>query len=46
MMKIEVLDEKPLNSCWLSCSMPCAFELFYESKLLDIENFSDPKCLG
>ena len=49
MMNIEVLDEKSLNSCWLNWSIPLVilirvFGLFYESKLLGIESFSDPKC--
>ena len=51
MMNIEVLDEQLLNSCWLSCSMPLVVlirvsRIFYESKVLVIEVFSYPKCLG
>ena len=46
-MNIEVLDEKSLYTCWLSCNMLLIFFIrvcgpFYKSKLLGIENISDP----
>ena len=51
MMNIGVLDEQLLNSCWFSCSIPLVIfirvtGLFYDSKLLGIDVYSDPKLLG
>ena len=51
MINSYVIDELLLNFCWLSCSIPLVVlirvsRLFNESKLLGIEVFSDPKCLG
>ena len=51
MMNLEFLAEQLLISCCKRCSVPLVVlihfsKLFYESKLLGIEDTSDPKCLG
>lgn len=50
-MNFDVLDEQLLNSSWWSCSISIpflihVFRMFYKSKILCIEVFSDPKCVG
>ena len=49
-MNLEFLAEQLLISCCKRCSVPLVVlihfsKLFYESKLLGIEDTSDPKCL-